>query len=136
MIVQVPCVTFAALYFSVTEYFCSPLQKYRLMSNPDQGQDQAHVQPLDLSLQSSARTTLYLMELHKLEEKYFSSKIGKRDKLLTNGASSGGICQTYCSKFTDLLSGTIFALSFVCSEIAKCPNQLLGERDVKFWFYG
>lgn len=56
------------------------------MLNLDQGQaqGQAHVQPLDLSLQSSASMTLYLMELHKLEEKYFSSKIGKWDKLFTN----------------------------------------------------
>lgn len=52
------------------------------MWDQGQGQDQAHSQPLDLSLQSSASTTLYLMESHKLEEKRFSSKIGKWDKLL------------------------------------------------------
>lgn len=64
------------------------------MSNLGQGQDQdqAHVQPLDLSLQSSASTTLYLMESHKLEEKRFSSKIGKWDKLPTSRASGRGIC--------------------------------------------
>lgn len=74
---HVLCVTCAALCFSVTDRLCSPLQKYRPMSNPDQGQRQAHVQPLGLSLQSSASTTLYLMELHKSEEKRFSSKIGE-----------------------------------------------------------
>jgi len=76
------CVTDAALHYSIIEHpesLCSLLQKYHLMWNLDQGQDQGqdHVLPLDLSLQSSASTTLYLMELHKLEEKYFSSKTGK-----------------------------------------------------------
>lgn len=108
------------------------------MLNLDQGQDQgqAHVQPLDLSLQSSVSTTLYLMESHKLEEKHFSSKIGKWDKLLISGASNEGICQTHLSKSRNVSSGTISALSFVCSETAKCPNQFLRERDGKFWFYG
>lgn len=82
-------VTDAALHYKVEHpaSLCSLLQKYHLMWNPDQGQDQGqdHVPPLDLSLQSSASTTLYLMESHKLEEKYFSSKTGKWDKLLTDG---------------------------------------------------
>lgn len=77
MAAQVLHVACAALHFSVTEYLCSPSQRCRPMSNLDQGQDQAHVRPLDLSLQSSASMRLYLMESHKLEEKRFSSKIGK-----------------------------------------------------------
>lgn len=57
------------------------------MSNPDQGQAQAqaHVLPLDLSLQSCASMTSCLMELHKLEEKHFSSKTGKWNMLFTDG---------------------------------------------------
>jgi len=134
MVVHFPRVSHATLYFSVTEYLCSHLQKYRLMSNLDQAQGQDHVQPLDLSLQSSASMTLYLMESHKLEEKYFSSKIGKWDKFLTNEAWSGGICQTYSSKSRKLLSNTISALSSMFSETGKCPNEPLRERDGKFWF--
>lgn len=77
MAAPVPHVTPAGLDFSVTECLCSPSQRCHLMWDQGQGQDQAHSQPLDLSLQSSASTTLYLMESHKLEEKRFSSKIGK-----------------------------------------------------------
>lgn len=70
-------VTCAALHFSVTKCLCSPSQRCHLMWGQDQDQDQAHSQPLDLSLQSSASMKLCLMESHKLEEKHFSSKIGK-----------------------------------------------------------
>ncbi|XP_033929739.1 72 kDa type IV collagenase-like isoform X5 [Melopsittacus undulatus] len=76
MTVRVLCGTYAALYFSATEHLFSPLQKCQPKLNLGQGQDPAHIQPLDLSLQSSASMTLYLMELHKLEEKLFFSKIG------------------------------------------------------------
>lgn len=88
-------VTYAALHFHVTECLCSPSQRCHLMWGQDQDQDQAHSQPLDLSLQSSASMKLCLMELHKLEEKRSSSKIGKWDKLLTKRTSSEGIYETY-----------------------------------------
>lgn len=132
MTVHVPCVTYAALYFSVTDHLCSPLQKYHPTLNLGQDRGQAHVQPLDLSHQSSASTTLYLMELHKLEEKHFSSKIGKWDKLLTNGAQ----VEESVRPIHQNPESTISSFSSVCSEIAKCPNQLLRESDGIFWFYG
>lgn len=126
----VPHVTHAAVHLSVTEYLCSPSQRCHPMLDQGQGQDQAHSQPLDLSLQSSASTTSYLMESHKLEEKRFSSKIGEWVKLLTKRASSEGICESFPPKSRNLLSGTMSTLYFVYSEMGKCPNQLQREMEM------
>lgn len=133
MTVHVPCVTYAALYFSVTEHLCSPLQKYHPTLNPGQDQGQAHVQPLDLSHQSSASMTLYLMELHKLEEKHFSSKIGKWDKLLTNGLKWRNLSDLFIKIQKFIIRHKAQSLPFL---LCVQRQQLLRESDGKFWFYG